>query len=256
MTPNTRRWLITAGAVIVLVIGGFALWPRHSEPVTGSQLGQMTADGSLIANVPSTGVEPYGATPPVDYSTQMAIDARREYTEYYQCKTYPDDAHLKPIDLVPTANVVLTLTYNKARNKYVAGGNSQLIQPAEVDSTFPANSDTKHAIPEQQFAFRFAVGVRYFGTFVYYHATSGWRWGQGGSVYNTHWNGTQRVTDYNLTLFPKDGGDQQLFVIIATNTATCKGDGAGLPTNFSWKDLADDGMLRPEFIVSNVHPQR
>lgn len=205
---------------------------------------------------------PYVQVPEQDNSSADAqfygpIDnaafVREDYPEYYKCRKYPDNAHIKATDLVPTANVVLTIVYDKAQRRYVVGpGDNQLIKPTEADSLLYPKS--KAPVAQQKFTFSFASGVRYFGTFAHYHNSSGWRWSVGGWMYGPHVVNGKSAMDYSLTLFPKDGADMPVYVIIATNPATCAGDGANLPSGFSWKELGSD--LVPEYSrEGNIHPQ-
>jgi len=249
LTTTLRRWLIAAGITVVLAIAGLVTFWPHSAPLTGAQLGQMTANGSLTTNIdPSTGVQPYGATPVDDYQHQSAVGAHREYPEYYKCKNYPDDADLVQRNLVPTANVVATITYDPDRGKYVVD-NDPRITVHEADSIQPANSDVSHPSRVQEFNFGFAAGVHYFATYEHYRSGKGMAWGEV-TLYGTH-----PGPDFYLPVYPGNGTAHSAYLILATDTRTCRNGTVPVPVGFSWPQVAQSGLLLPEYYGSGKHPQ-
>lgn len=239
-----RRWLQGLCLLVIAVLPAsiaYVTWPSEDQPAV-----------STIPPFASAGVQPYGAASPVDWEAYKAVDAHRQYPEYYKCRAYPSDANLTQADLVPTANVVVTITYDKHSKKYVVSGDPR-ITVHETDSR-TTQTDGGHLARMQEFGFSFAGGVHYFGTFSRYTAGDGLRWGAV-TLYGTDQINGRPVPNYYLPLSPGNGPSDPMYVIIATDTRTCHAGKVSVPAEFSWAQLANNGLLMPEYYDAGNHPQ-
>lgn len=254
-SPYARPWyrkplfrVLTVAAVVLTVVAGLWLnaWNGLSKPTTFSP-----SESSNGFN--QTGVQPYGANVPVG-SNFDATRAHAEYPEYYKCRTYPDDAHLTPSDLIPTANVIVNITYDASKQKYVVTGDPR-ITVTEQDVVQQPNSDFAKPTTQQMLTFGFGANVRYFATYTQYHSSapgSPFTWGGGPTLYDNYGG----VNHYRLTLTPADSVNAPRYVVVATDITTCAAGTTSLPQGFDWNQLADNGLLLPEYYMSGQgHPQ-
>jgi hypothetical protein len=250
---RTTRGVITLVAIVIVLLGGGigAYLLTANNPTTQSAAPQTSSSPSTD---PSLGVKPYGADAPTDYQKQDAIAALHAYPEYYQCRTYPSDAALTQADLVPTDNVVATITYDPHKKKYVVQGDPRITH-TEHDSIQPISSDFTEPTPEQDFTFGFAPGVHYFNSYST-PANNPQSWGGSYTLYGSRVVDGKVVQNFSLTLYTGKQKDWPQYVIIATDTSSCAAGSTPLPAGFNWNKLAQSGLLVPEFYNDgSVHPQ-
>ena len=229
LTPTKRRLLtILVVAALLAGVGAIAYSVYANKKVDNAA----QVIGTMENATPSTSAEPY---------KQDAVRAHTEYPEYYQCHNYPADADLVLRNLVPTDNVVATVTYDPHKGKYVVD-NDPRITIHEKDAA--GNQ------PTQVLTFDFQKGVRYFATYVHYADGGGLKWGAI-EIYGAQ----PTPKGYSLTVRASTSQFNPAYVIIASDTRTCHAGTVPVPIALSWEQIAKVGLLLPEYSGRRIHPQ-
>jgi hypothetical protein len=155
---------------------------------------------------------------------------------------------IQPIDAMPFANVISTLTYNPAKSIYVVAHDPRMTVTYTITNE---KGDGDEQYRAQNFTFSFAAGVHYFRAY-------------DGSGNNGYWSGTPALfapnyhAGYTLSLsLDKVAAQQESPVaVLATDTTNCTPSSTALPSDFNWAKLASNGLFTPEYYEQRVgHPQ-
>lgn len=173
-----------------------------------------------------------------ELDNQTALHTQDKYIEHYTCRPYPTREVLETTDLIPTANVVVTVNYNGKTKQYEASGDKRVkmtisskIEPAGSDLERPtkfttltwtyASNTIKHFIVAQEF--RESHGDPKISTLA--------------GVYDA------QAKHYSLSL-PTTSTRVYTYRIIATDTTTCEGNNT--LTDKWWAQLQKGGLMAPD----------
>jgi hypothetical protein len=169
-----------------------------------------------------------------------------KFGPHFACKRYPRADVVRTRDLVPTSNVIVTIEYDESSKSYkVTQGDDRVAVQHSTQDIVSYEGDSSTTSTEDRFTWKTDKGVETYAWFKEYRAVDGTTWG-GGELYGDLITDTPRpVYDRNLIIANRSDGNSTLrYVIVFTDTATCKG--ADTAPGGMWKDLADAGLNLPQ----------
>lgn len=237
--------MVTSGVLMFDPFGNNApTGPDAQNGVTASPRAITTS----LAPDDGTGVKPYGpqpsASPTLDGNQKIAARIWNTYPVFYHCAAIPANPHLR--ELIPTANVVATITFSPKAGRYVVAADPR-IHVTESSGTEGPNTDYPKPTQVQGFVLSFAPDVAYFGTFNQYVGGAN----DGKSYVNgkSYWAGIglyrAETRTYYLSVQPSNGSRDVQYVVVATAVRTCDNGAVTAPADM-WRALGDAGILEPE----------
>lgn len=223
---DTRRWKLV-GLIAVVIVAGLLAWVFN------------THDGPRpVQNETSSGLQTLTQPPPSanerDY--QLAVSTRTNHSQHYQCQEeYPPDAELRLSDLIPTANVVVIIRYSSDLDQYAVDSDPR-VNITRDDTIQPANSDMPQPFRWTQFSWTYDEGVEHFATYLVGNNAHGQMRSHEDEAMERHYVGV------SPDVVSARGSK---YVIIATDTTTCDPAPNPLPQEFSWEQLAAQGISVP-----------
>ncbi len=240
-SPYRRVVVGIAALAVLLGLGAFFAHDEHDK----SQSATSTA---TARKAPDPG--PLAASPVDNSITRDNRLANRvlksdKFGPHFRCKQYPVAATLATRDLIPTSNVVVTIEWDDKSGSYkVAAGDKRITVQHDVQDIIWDEGTESGKSTEDHFTWTARKGIEPYGWFKEYRALEGTTWG-GGELYGDLITDTDRPNyDRNLIIANRSEHNSTLrYVIVFTDTTTCKG--AGAAPGGMWKDLAEAGLNLP-----------
>ena len=233
---------VAALSVLLALVFTFALYEQHGE-------NQSAKTNTAVAHkAPDPG--PLAASPADNTVLRDNRLANRvlksdQFGQHFACEQYPSADNLTTRDLIPTANVVVTIKFDDKSGSYkVADGDDRVAISHSTQDIVSYEGDKPTTSVEDRFTWTTDKGVEAYAWFKEYQATEDTTWG-GGELYGDLITDTARPNyDRKLIIANRSAGNSTLrYVIVFTDTTTCKG--AGAAPDGMWKDLAKAGLNLP-----------
>lgn len=234
------------GVIVGLIISLVVTSGGEPRELTFDDLASGALGGPTNGASRSLGVDQYGPEPGTPEwkawsDNEAAKRTRQEHSRHFECREYPSDDKLTPGDLIPTGNVAMVIRFDEKKGVYKVTHDPR-IKLRQWDTREAANSDVDHPFTLTPFRWTYAEGVAHYGTFSTYRSSepgNPWRWSGGPLSYD------MRSQTFNIEESPENGTSNPLYVVIATDTRSCKAGAVAVPKEFDWQNLAQRGLLPP-----------
>lgn len=231
--PSQWRKVLVVGVVGIATIAVAILMFRH--------IANSAAPVAPIASMSPVTPAPSNVTAPLTFDQLDSAQAQNTLAQqnwHYRCRTYPPANALKTNDLIPTANVVVTIKYDEKAKQYVASSDEQVKMNT---STYiePPNSDFKEPTKFTKLTWTYANGgIKHYIVAEEFRETNGdVKVATLAGVYD------QQTKRYTLSL-PTTSTRVYTYRIIATDSTTC--EGKNTLTDKWWAQLRANGLMAPD----------
>jgi hypothetical protein len=214
--PFWRNWpLVLAVSVIMSVLSVIAIHAiRQADPAAPAT--QTATTTATQAPAPSPSIRAISEFERLD--NQQAQRVYEQNIWHYNCQKYPAPGVMRMTDLIPTANVVVTINYDAKTKKYEPRANDSRVKLAWKDTKVTLEGATQPTTARTfSWTYRDST-IKHFGLF---HETAG-----GTGIY---FNGRMvpgfdpKTQRRSFTTHAANGTRTPSYWIIATDEGTCEG---------------------------------
>lgn len=233
---------------VTALLAFVAMMPTFATDQSDSEAKPALTDKQTARKAPSPAplaAEPANNAVQKDNRLASRVLKSDKFGQHFACRQYPSADSLTTRDLIPTANVVVTIEFDDKSGSYkVADGDDRVTIAHTTQDIVSYESDEPTTSVEDRFTWRAGKNVKAYAWFKEYQATEGTTWG-GGELYGDLITDTDHpVYDRNLIIANRSASNSTLrYVIVFTDTTTCKG--AGAAPDGMWKDLTEAGLNLP-----------
>jgi len=231
---------LTVGLVLLAIIIAIITYFGKNDAPTETINRGTTAVASPVTTSPTP-------TPsiPQDQQTEFErldnVQARStlaKYNWHYRCRTYPPANVLSTNDLIPTANVVVTVKYDEKAKQYVASSNEH-VKMSISTYTEPPGPDFKEPAEYTKLTWTYPNGG-----IKHYIVAEEFREANDAVKVSTLAGTYDQATKRYTLAFPTTDTRMHIYKIIATDSTTC--EGKNTLTYKWWAQLRTNSLMAPD----------